>query len=804
MWVLTKMNVCTIAQALEQAQDFGLHVSHLEVDSATIRRCRFEQKKKLNGFYRIYSIPGTTFVAGIYGTFYPDYQILRFQSEVQAPTLTDSQRFMIKKKQEETKKMVDSSYDPDLTIWDMAKECVSHPYLTKKGVGAHGIKEIKGKSGKEALVPMRNKDGELVGLQRVLGDGTKLMVRGSKKKGAFHKIDGSDVIAICEGYATGATIHEATGWTVIIAFDCGNLKPVARHFKLEKLIICGDDDWSNPENPGKTKANEICEKYGCPAIFPVFDDAMANGTDFNDLGKKKTAEQLEGKAPKSFIEQCSEIEGPLDDFLMSKKSYLAEYPKAEFSTLKNTMKRKFDVAKGFMDDLVHGIRSEEDIEKINEAKEELQTVRYDGKTYCKLILSTDGDKYYRTTQQEVTLLLNVAGGDDGGHKQKMLDEIHRDRVVSEVSAEPQLIGRSRIKEFLGPDGTLIVKKMVSSEKVIESRLAELDEIVVDDRFIDYVKKNYTEVIEIMEAALARKFCESKKSFVYLRCPTHFGKTFFFGLESLGRSFTKRYDKEEFRGNSPEDFVKPIYLFVDEASCFPSEYKVNEPEYKRLYGGFAKVKLGLRILACANPMEDLENGVDPQIRERVVFVHPKPIRLEHHGIEKTLSRLMWEKWILNRLGNLILKWSQEKNPIEACEKHFDGFLERYKSEDNCISLDEVMKDCLEELLNGGEEVYGANSHFPFFDYLIAVEGGYFISSPKRFFKELFIHFDEGRLKAFQSQFGSNESFGKSGYLFEFKAYKINGKTRKGVTFLTEVFSDGNSDFIKMLPKKVTVT
>jgi len=62
---------------------------------------------------------------------------------------------------------------------------------------------------------------------------------------------------VCEGYATGATIHEATGLAVIVAFDAGNLLPVARFFREKKpdwlIVIAADNDaWTDTpiKNPG--------------------------------------------------------------------------------------------------------------------------------------------------------------------------------------------------------------------------------------------------------------------------------------------------------------------------------------------------------------------------------------------------------------------------------------------------------------------------------------------------------------------------------------------------------------------------
>ena len=69
---------------------------------------------------------------------------------------------------------------------------------------------------------------------------------------------GREAVCIAEGFATAATIHEATGDPVAVAFNCGNLEAVARavrgRFPTAKVILCADDDARTEGNPGLTKA----------------------------------------------------------------------------------------------------------------------------------------------------------------------------------------------------------------------------------------------------------------------------------------------------------------------------------------------------------------------------------------------------------------------------------------------------------------------------------------------------------------------------------------------------------------------
>lgn len=170
-------------------------------------------------------------------------------------------------------------------LWNEAAETVSadHLYLVAKGVKSYGLRQLR-----DALVvPVRADAGGLVGLQFIQPDGTKRFLTGTPKAGSYHRITGSmERVLICEGYATGASLHEATGCAVAIAFDAGNLLAVATTLR-EKLpdavlVLCADDDRQTEGNPGKTKAWAAALAVDGLMVVPEF-PAGAEGTDFNDL-----------------------------------------------------------------------------------------------------------------------------------------------------------------------------------------------------------------------------------------------------------------------------------------------------------------------------------------------------------------------------------------------------------------------------------------------------------------------------------------------------------------------------------------
>lgn len=126
------------------------------------------------------------------------------------------------------------------------------------------------------VVPMRDIGGQLWSLQFVFDAGGKKFLKYGRKSGCFHFIGGEakagQELGIAEGYATAATVHEVTGLPVVVAFDSGNLLPVAQafyeHFTKIKIVIFGDDDRETEGNPGRTKAEEAAAAVGGVAVFP--------------------------------------------------------------------------------------------------------------------------------------------------------------------------------------------------------------------------------------------------------------------------------------------------------------------------------------------------------------------------------------------------------------------------------------------------------------------------------------------------------------------------------------------------------
>jgi putative DNA primase/helicase len=174
-------------------------------------------------------------------------------------------------------------------IWDQATVAPNdHPYLVQKRVAAHGARLHD----QALVIPLYSHD-ELRSLQFIEPSGQKRFLTGGRVAGCYFligTIQKATALCIAEGFATGASIHEATGHPVAVAFNAGNLeyvsKALSENYPSLPLIICADDDASTEGNPGITKATVAAQSVGGLSAIPDFGaERPAYSTDFNDLAK---------------------------------------------------------------------------------------------------------------------------------------------------------------------------------------------------------------------------------------------------------------------------------------------------------------------------------------------------------------------------------------------------------------------------------------------------------------------------------------------------------------------------------------
>lgn len=163
----------------------------------------------------------------------------------------------------------------------------SHPYLVAKQVQPHTLRQ----RGNALVVPLS--DGErMVNFQTIQPDGAKRFRRGARLTGCYHPmgtISPDKPLLICEGFSTGASLHEATGLPVACAMNAGNLLPVCESFRRrypsQPIVVAADTDHvkeaQGKGNAGLTKAREAARFIGAGVIWPPFNEDD-QGTDFND------------------------------------------------------------------------------------------------------------------------------------------------------------------------------------------------------------------------------------------------------------------------------------------------------------------------------------------------------------------------------------------------------------------------------------------------------------------------------------------------------------------------------------------
>lgn len=189
-------------------------------------------------------------------------------------------------------------------LWERLKQSGSSHYLDRKQVPPYGIRY-----GKEAIaIPLHDIEGKIWSLQTIDHDGNKRFLKGGRKKGCFFSmgtLQNSEMFYICEGYSTGASIHQATGMPVIVAFDASNLEPVVLAIRTKwpnkSITICADNDQWKDKNVGLESAQTVAIKHNCKILYPIFEQVKIRSekpTDFNDLhclgGIDMLKEQLEG------------------------------------------------------------------------------------------------------------------------------------------------------------------------------------------------------------------------------------------------------------------------------------------------------------------------------------------------------------------------------------------------------------------------------------------------------------------------------------------------------------------------------
>lgn len=343
------------ANALAQLREAGLildrdrHGKPLLIDGG-IQRWRVENEdQEWRGWTRLRqwtSNHGNTYLTGHYGVYHGNepgqrrIELPKFEDDTtpeqkrqraeEARALAEANKTAARRMEEERKGEIRQAAAWAAQVWAHAQPCGEHDYLTRKRIQPHGLRLFTGLDGlifdgmdsgnlwrlqvacqdgqPAILVPMHDIKGAVVGLQFIYGRGHPRKAKLERDKefwptgmamgGSFGLIGGltrTGVLLLAEGYATAASLHEATGLPVAYAFSANNLvkagKAIRKGYPSLRLLICADDDYLSDGNPGCKAAAAACAEIELSAwIKPDFTDEAGQDrrageklTDFNDL-----------------------------------------------------------------------------------------------------------------------------------------------------------------------------------------------------------------------------------------------------------------------------------------------------------------------------------------------------------------------------------------------------------------------------------------------------------------------------------------------------------------------------------------
>ena len=251
-----------------------------EVITPTSSVKRFKINGKLNGWYTLH-IDGRA--AGACGD-WKQGSNFTWKAQGDYPKLTDQQRIDFKIeahrqqliRKEEEKARHEKAAETASYILSQSTTAIDHPYIIKKRVKPHNTGVYNG----SLVIPVFNSN-TLVGVQLIDKDGGKRFLSGTYLKGSYSqlgKCKNNQPIIIAEGFATAASIYEATDYLTYVAFSAGNLKAVAQYVRslhpTISIVIAGDNDLSGV---GQKAAIDAALAVGGKYIIPPI-----VGTDWND------------------------------------------------------------------------------------------------------------------------------------------------------------------------------------------------------------------------------------------------------------------------------------------------------------------------------------------------------------------------------------------------------------------------------------------------------------------------------------------------------------------------------------------
>ena len=322
------MSWSNLEEVLRQLNDGGLTVEEIQIGRLVRVPAEGDRGRQKTGWYSLHELlieGGEILLVGAYGNWRDGGGSRKI--ELRGRKMSDEQREAMKARiladrresERRRKGAANRAAEEARKVWQKCSETGNSDYLVRKGVQGHGVRYTdKG----NLVVPMHDGSGRIRGLQVIYGDPATIKRKGRDKdfwpigvakRGTWFQIGSPTwVVLVCEGYATGASLFEATGHPVAIAWDAGNLLPVAealaKQYPSAYVLVCADDDFlgrcqacgkttevAGPNcthcgephgkgNTGVTSASNAALAVGGSYLAPLFADRGTRKlTDFNDM-----------------------------------------------------------------------------------------------------------------------------------------------------------------------------------------------------------------------------------------------------------------------------------------------------------------------------------------------------------------------------------------------------------------------------------------------------------------------------------------------------------------------------------------
>ena len=279
---------CTPEEQLKQAMlKAGITTTSKIIADGQIHRFHIEGDKpgSLNGWYILFS-PNAE--SGIFGSWKTGEQHLwRSQAfsllNYRDPAIQLKLAKLQKEQAEEKLKAQENTARRATQLWEASPlASISHPYLLRKKIQSHQIRQAR----TALLIPLIDMHGRIWNIQSINEDGTKRFMAKGRIKGCFFQLGEltSKIAYVCEGFSTGATIHELTGLPVLCAMSASNLLPTCQTLRQNNfhIIIAADNDANTSGNPGITMAKKAAQMTNSNITWPEKCGNDCLCSDFND------------------------------------------------------------------------------------------------------------------------------------------------------------------------------------------------------------------------------------------------------------------------------------------------------------------------------------------------------------------------------------------------------------------------------------------------------------------------------------------------------------------------------------------